>query len=118
MSTPSGTAGPWLSGASGEGVTTGAFDSWRGTPVAIAASWSDASPDNQVNFYQLDPTTGGYRSWQKNFDIAVGAIFTGETWGATAAGAYDSRWRQSLTNLKIYPYTRMPNSAARYQQLF
>ena len=100
VSTPGGgTTGPWLSGASGAGVPTGTFDTWRGTPVAIAGSWSDSSADNQLNFYQLSPT-GEYGSWQKNIDLAVGAIFTGETWGAAAAGAYDNRWRQSLTTLK------------------
>ncbi|WP_257459587.1 glycoside hydrolase family 26 protein [Archangium lipolyticum] len=93
-----GTSGPWLSGASGYGVPSGTFATWRGTPVAIAGSWSDNNL-NAANFWQLDPS-GEYGSWQKNIDIAVGAFDAGESWAAAASGAYDSRWRQSLTTLK------------------
>ncbi|NMO14776.1 hypothetical protein HPC49_26030 [Pyxidicoccus fallax] len=93
-----GTSGPWLSGAAGVGVASGSFATWRGSAVKIAATWSDNN-DAQVGLWQLDPG-GEYGSWQTNLDIAVGAIGPGETWGAAAAGAYDNRWRQSLTNLK------------------
>ncbi|QRK04690.1 hypothetical protein JQX13_31175 [Archangium violaceum] len=93
-----GTSGPWLSGASGQGVPSGAFATWRGSAVKIAGTWSDNNL-NAANFWQLDPG-GEYGSWQQNIDIAVGAFDKGESWAAAASGAYDARWRQSLTTLK------------------
>ena len=35
-------------------------------------------------------------------DVAIGAIGPGETWAAAAQGAYDARWRTSLTKLRAY----------------
>ncbi|WNG35315.1 hypothetical protein F0U60_17925 [Archangium minus] len=93
-----GTSGPWMSGASGQGVPSGAFATWRGSAVKIAGSWSDNNL-NAANFWQLDPS-GEYGSWQQSIDIAVGAFDSGESWAAAASGAYDARWRQSLNTLK------------------
>ncbi|MGY1740898.1 MULTISPECIES: glycosyl hydrolase [unclassified Blastococcus] len=76
----------------------GAFGSWRGSEVEIAGSWSD---DNEamVHHWQLQPGAE-FSSWQRPMDIAIGAIGPGETWPAAAQGAYDARWRQSLTTLR------------------
>ncbi|MCI2238918.1 malectin domain-containing carbohydrate-binding protein [Paenibacillus sp. TRM 82003] len=92
------TSGPWKSGASGTGATNGAFAKWRGTDMGISGTWSDNNL-NAANFWQLDPK-GSYGSWQKDLDIAVGALDRGESWSAGARGSYDARWRHSLTTLK------------------
>jgi hypothetical protein len=93
-----GTPGAWLSGASGVGVATGAFGTWRGTSVPLAATWADNNSAS-VSLGQLDPGAE-FGSWQGSIDIAVGAISSSESWASAATGAYDSRWRQSLTALK------------------
>jgi hypothetical protein len=90
-------SGTWLSGASGAGVADGTFGTWRGSPTPIAGTWADNN-EAQVELWQL---WQGFEfgSWQGDLDIAVGAIGPGESWAAAATGAYDARWRQSLTNL-------------------
>ncbi|WP_095977346.1 glycosyl hydrolase [Melittangium boletus] len=93
-----GTAGPWLSGASGVGVASGSFATWRGSAVKIAATWSDNNTA-AANFWQLD-SGAEFGAWQQSLDMAVGAIDSGETWAKAATGTYDARWRQSLTTLK------------------
>ncbi|WP_163476064.1 glycosyl hydrolase [Geodermatophilus normandii] len=45
---------------------------------------------------------GEYAGWQGPMDIAIGAIGPGETWEEAARGAYDARWRASLSNLQEY----------------
>lgn len=97
-STPSRT-GQWMSGAAGEGVPNGQFAAWRGTSVPIVGSWSDISPDAQVQLWSIRPGLE-YANWNGSMDLAVGAIFDGETWGQAAAGAYDARWAQSLQQAK------------------
>jgi hypothetical protein len=94
---PESTGPTWVSGASGEGVATGAFEAWRGSPVAIAGTWADNNW-GQVNLPQLRPG-GEYDDWTGDLEIAVGAIGPGETWAAAAQGAYDGRWRQSLQEI-------------------
>ncbi|GAA4991283.1 glycosyl hydrolase [Kineococcus glutinatus] len=88
----------WKSGAAGLGAADGRIATWRGTPLDVVATWAD-SGENTVNFWQLDPG-GQYGSWTKNIDIAVGAFDGGGSWAAAASGAYDARWRTSLTTLK------------------
>ncbi|WP_432548505.1 malectin domain-containing carbohydrate-binding protein [Kineococcus sp. SYSU DK004] len=92
------TAGPWKSGASGVGVASGAFGAWRGSQVGIAATWSDNNTA-AANFWQLD-RGAEYGSWTGDLDVAVGAFDRGESWSAAARGAYDARWRASLTTLR------------------
>ncbi|MPQ97950.1 hypothetical protein GB931_08440 [Modestobacter sp. I12A-02628] len=77
---------------------SGAYGNWRGRPVEIAGTWND---NNQamLGLWALRPS-GDLGNWDKPLDIAVGAIGTGETWQAAAGGAYDARWRESLTSLK------------------
>ncbi|WP_369140785.1 glycoside hydrolase family 26 protein [Modestobacter versicolor] len=91
-------AGTWLSGASGDGVSSGAFGTWRGTPVAIGGTWADNN-EAMTELWQLD-RGGEFGSWNQALDIAIGAIGEGESWEQAARGAYDQRWRESLTNLK------------------
>ncbi|MGY2078786.1 glycoside hydrolase family 26 protein [Modestobacter sp. SYSU DS0657] len=87
----------WLSGASGVGVATGEFGAWRGTPVEIAGTWAD-DEDAMVRLDQLR-SGAEYGDWDKPIDIALGGVFEGETWDEAAAGVYDERWRESLTEL-------------------
>ncbi len=91
-------AGTWLSGASGTGVASGEFEAWRGTSVTVAGTWADSN-EGQVALWQLHPG-GEFGSWNESLDIAIGAIDDGETWAEAAGGAYEGRWRQSLTNLR------------------
>ncbi len=90
----------WMSGASGNGVSDGSYAAWRGRKLDIAGSWADV-PGASTNLWQLQP---GFEyaadKWQGNMDLAVGALVSGETWGNAAGGAYDARWKESLTNLK------------------
>ncbi|GAB4082313.1 hypothetical protein GCM10028783_32620 [Modestobacter muralis] len=76
----------------------GAFGEWRGRDVDIAGTWSDNNTA-MVNVWQLQ-RGAEYGSWQKPMDVAIGAIGPGETWSSARAGAYDARWRESLTELK------------------
>lgn len=91
----------WMSGAAGAGVADGDFARWRQTPVSIAGTWTDTSPEVQVSAASLD-ADAEYGQWTGSVDIAVGAIFreSGETWSAAAAGAYDARWRTTLESLR------------------
>jgi hypothetical protein len=97
-SAPAVPSGTWLSGAAGTGVASGEFADWRGTPVQIAGTWADNN-EGQVELWQLHQG-GEFGSWDKAIDIAIGAIDDGETWEQAAQGAYDARWRESLTNLR------------------
>jgi hypothetical protein len=94
---PAGTGG-WMSGASGAGVVDGQFADWRGRSVDIAGTWSDNN-EAMTQLWQLQPGAE-YGSWDKPMDVAIGAIGEGETWAAAARGAYDTRWRASLTKLR------------------
>ncbi len=91
-------SGTWLSGAAGDGVTDGSFAAWRGTPLGIAGTWADNN-EAMVELWQLR-SGGDYADWDQALDIAIGGIGEGETWAAAADGAYDDRWRESLTNLR------------------
>jgi hypothetical protein len=94
----SGAGGEWMSGAAGMGVVSGEFGEWRGRPVEIAGHWSDNN-DDMVHLWGL--TEGfEYENYEGPMDVALGAIGPGETWAQAAQGAYDDRWRQSLTNLR------------------
>jgi hypothetical protein len=89
---------PWMSGASGQGVTSGEFAEWRGRPVDISATWADNN-EAMVALHQLRPD-GEFGDWDLPLDIAIGALDEGETWGEAADGEYDARWRESLRNLR------------------
>ncbi|TNM67434.1 hypothetical protein FHN55_10260 [Streptomyces sp. NP160] len=91
-------AGKWFSGASGTGVSDGSFAKWRGSELGIVGTWSDNN-SAMVEAWAMQPGQE-FGSWQGNIDIAVGAIGGGESWQAASTGAYDARWRQSLTKMK------------------
>lgn len=90
-----------LMGMSGASAANGSDDSWIGKPIDIAGTWNDVDAANQVNVYNIQPGNE-YGSWNRYLDLAVGGIFSGESWSQAASGAYDSRWRQCLTNIKNY----------------
>ncbi|WP_347059032.1 glycosyl hydrolase [Blastococcus sp. HT6-30] len=91
-------AGQWLSGAAGTGVSSGEFGEWRGRPVDIVGQWSDTN-EAMVHLWDMAPGSQWW-DWDGPIDTAIGAIGPDETWAQAAAGAYDTRWRQSLTNLR------------------
>jgi hypothetical protein len=66
--------------------------------VEISGTWVDNN-DAMVQLAQLQPGEE-YGDWTLPLDIAVGAIGEGETWAEAAEGAYDRRWRESLTALE------------------
>ncbi|WP_432522987.1 hypothetical protein [Kineococcus sp. SYSU DK006] len=90
-------AGDWLSGASGD---TGAIGQLRGTPTEIATTWANGG-DNGINVPQLQPG-GEYAEdkWNKSLIISVSPFEEGGSWAAAAAGEYDEKWKQQLTNIK------------------
>lgn len=90
----------WLSGAGGSNVADGSFAKWRGQPLTAAGTWDDGN-DRMLALKSVCPG-GDWSTWNKPLDLAVGAIERdkGETWAKAAKGAYDSRWRKSLTKLK------------------
>ena len=86
-----------MSGSAGRSAVDGTFAQWRGSPVDIVGTWAD---NNEAMKYAWTLQPGGeLAGWTGPIDIAIGAIGGGETWAAASTGAYDSRWRQSLTNL-------------------
>lgn len=91
-------SGSWLSGASGTGVASGAFGAWRGSDLEIASTWADNNRA-MVECWQLGGS-GEFANWNKPLDVAIGAIGQGESWQQAAQGAYDARWRQSLTKMR------------------
>lgn len=90
----------WRSGASGDGVASGAFGRWRGTPVTIGGTWNDTYAAQPAQSTLTMPTEWG--RWRLDLDDAVGAIFKsrGESWRAAARGAYDQRWRRALQRMR------------------
>ncbi|WP_194908318.1 hypothetical protein [Quadrisphaera sp. INWT6] len=90
-------SGAWLSGASGEGAADGELGAWRGDDVDIVGTWADQG-DNQTELYSIAPG-GEVADFDGAIDIAPGGLQEGETWAAAAAGAYEDRWRESLTRM-------------------
>jgi hypothetical protein len=101
------TTGPatWLSGASSSFAADGSYGTWRGEPVTVGGTWDDSLYEETA----LD-SLSGWQNWTGALDEAIGAIWkpTGESWAQAAAGAYDSRWTASLTNLKAKWGSRDP----------
>ncbi|MBC3761628.1 glycosyl hydrolase [Quadrisphaera oryzae] len=91
---------PWMSGAAGEGVADGSYAAARGKDLDVSATWFDNN-EAMLALYTLQPGAE-YSSWTKPLDVAVGAIDSaeGESWARAARGAYDGRWRKSLTALR------------------
>lgn len=98
----------WHSGAGldlGNNVPV-AFGTWRGEATGALGGWDD-SKDAQQNIWTLD--VGVMKNWNGVMDIAVGAIYSGESWSSAANGAYDARWTTALTKMKQKLGTRDPN---------
>jgi hypothetical protein len=95
-------AGSWLSGASGNGAVDGTFGRWRGRPIDIGGTWADTSAEEQREVWSVRPGVGEWADFDGPLDIANGGIFPkeGESWGEAATGAYDERWRTSVSNIK------------------
>ncbi len=92
----------WLSGAAADDLAIiDEMGEWRGRSMEIAGTWSDNN-DAMVEFRQLRDGEQ-FGSWDRPLDIAIGAIDDDqedESWEEAADGAYDDRWRESLTNLR------------------
>ena len=88
----------WASGASGTEVADGSFAAWRGSEIDVAGTWIDNN-EAQVEVWPLLPDAE-YSAWEKDLDVAVGAIGWDETWAEAADGAYDDRWRRSLEKIE------------------
>jgi hypothetical protein len=88
----------WASGASGKEAADGSFAEWRGSELAVAGTWIDNN-DAQVEVWPLLPDAE-YSAWDRDLDVAVGAIGPGESWAEAADGAYDERWRRSLEKIE------------------
>ena len=93
--------GRWLSGASDESAADGSFGEWRGRPVEVVGTWIDTTVESQINGIgrAIGPASK-WSNWTGPLDIAVGAIFAGETWADAATGSYDDRWAAALQTLK------------------
>lgn len=93
---------PQFSGVSGDGAADGSFGKWRGSPVTIGGTWDDTL-DAQRTLHTIAPGSE-WGDWDGALDLAIGAIdeSAGETWKQAAQGAYDARWRRSLTTLAQY----------------
>jgi hypothetical protein len=90
---------PWLSGAAGTGVVDGDYGAWRGRPVEISSTWVD-NDHAMVELAQLKPGEE-FGDWDLPLDVAIGAFSDDDgSWAEAAEGAYDARWRKSLTNLR------------------
>jgi hypothetical protein len=103
--TPTATEPPggarWLSGASSKYAVNGEYGDWRGEPVKIVGTWSDGDASGSEALVSMGPGTdmAGLNS-SFALDIAIGAIFDGQSWSQAAAGAYNDRWERTLQNLK------------------
>ena len=65
----------WLSGASGDGAASGAFGTWRGTPIGIGGTWND-SVDAEVNEWTIQPGAE-WGTWSGPFRALQLAILPG-----------------------------------------
>lgn len=106
-STPPPTSGRWMSGASGDGVPDGKFGIWRGTPVALAVTWSNTTRDQSScvaeteNSWQFNPGFE-YADWSGSADWSMGGICPDHksNWAPTARGDYDQMWIKALQNVR------------------
>jgi hypothetical protein len=103
--------GAWISGASGDGVYSGAFGTWRSNPgtndrpVEIAATWStsNGSGGPGIALGQGDITThwNNYTPW---LDWSCGGMwrFSGRTWATAVAdyGGNGGHWDQMIIAAK------------------
>ena len=101
LSTSPSSSGQWLSGAASVYAANGSYGAWRGEPVRIVGTWSDGK-DCAATLCTFQ-TTGDMAEVKGNdihLDLAIGAIYDGQTWAEAAKGAYDGQWRTTLNALK------------------
>jgi len=69
--------------------------------VKIVGTWSDGDSAGSQSVGSMGPGTG-MADLNSSFaiDIAIGAIFDGQTWSAAATGAYNNLWLNTLNTLK------------------
>lgn len=89
----------WLSGASSGYATDGSYAAWRGEPVKVVGTWSD-SQDGALTAGSLDNSDMDGLNASQSLDIAIGAIWNGQTWSAAAGGSYDGQWTTILNAVK------------------
>jgi acetyl esterase/lipase len=89
----------WSSGASGDGVAMGSFESWRGSPVTMAGTWNDSDAASQTD---LPTLASEFKNWNGDLDVAVGGtvLGSGESYAEAAKGAYLDRWTAMAKNLQ------------------
>lgn len=96
--------GTWWSGQSDTTTTKdGSFAAWRGRPVEIGGSWaSSQNAGDAIGSASWSVGSGAPYAAIPRMDYAIGAMIdnSGESGGAAASGAYDSRWAQQLQALK------------------
>ena len=103
-----GTPTAFVPGASGFGVGNGQFNAWLPShDLGAAATWADSSVASQQSGGNCGPGQE-YGSWQGILNIAVGGIFSGDSWSAAASGSYDSRWTVAIQNIKNNWGSRQP----------
>ncbi len=99
-----GGTGTWWSGQSDTATTqNGSFATWRGRAIEIGGNWgSSQSSADAIESPMWSMAPGTPYANTPRMDYAIGAMIdnSGETWGAAASGAYDSRWAQQLQRLK------------------
>lgn len=94
-------AATWLSGASSVYAANGTFGTWRGEPVRIVGTWSDSKDCSAtVCSFSTSGDMANVKGTSISLDIAVGAIWSGQSWSQAATGAYNGQWQQTLTALK------------------
>ncbi|MGS0685713.1 hypothetical protein ACVBEQ_11320 [Nakamurella sp. GG22] len=111
--TPSTPQGTWLSGAGGQGdlIANGSFGQWRGDPLDIVTTWSENTADNARNMWQFTASNGELRTWNGDVDLAIGAIWAGNSWAQAASGGMDSTWSAVLnTGKRVMTGNRADNT--------
>ena len=71
------------------------FEAWRGSPVTIAGTWSDATAGDQENMWAYN----NYKDFPHSLDLSVGAYYDGESFAAIANGSLDTRLKKALANV-------------------
>lgn len=93
-SLPQGSA--WLSGASGSGVASGQFGTWRSAPAEVTSVWLDETP-----IYPFAPG-GEYANWTGPADVGISIRGSFKGWAAEASGVNDAWWTTTARNLAKY----------------
>ncbi len=77
--------------------------------IGAVATWSDNSVDAQTHGYSLGAGEE-YGYFQGIVNLAVGGIFSGDSWANAASGSYVSRWTSALNTIKSKWGSRPPGN--------